>query len=124
MAIEQRVVPARCFECHEGQNHFVDAECSQCHVPNNPDGMKHLVLLQTPAHAAAEIKRLLKVVREDRMPVDDIGIATALDPHTKEALLKEGAAFDKLIDTAKQWEAARASSGQVAGVRSSTEARR
>src|SRR5882672_9974625 len=34
-----------------------DAQCDSCHVPNNPDGMKRLVLLQTPAHAAGEIQR-------------------------------------------------------------------
>ena len=35
MAIEKRVEPDRCFACHahEAQNHFVDATCSQCHVP-------------------------------------------------------------------------------------------
>jgi len=32
-----------------------DAQCDSCHVPNNPEGMKRLVLLQTPAHAAGEI---------------------------------------------------------------------
>jgi hypothetical protein len=93
-----------------------EGQCNQCHVPNNPDGMKHLVLLQTPAHAAAEIKRLLRAVREDRMPLDDIGIPAPLDPHTKAALLQEGSAFDKLVDAAKQWELARMGTGQVAGV--------
>jgi len=96
-----------------------DGQCNQCHVPNNPDGMKHLVLLQTPAHAAAEIKRLLKAVREDRMPLDDIGVPSPLDAHTKAALMQEGMAFDKLVDAAKQWELARAASGQVAGARQS-----
>ena len=45
-----------------------EGQCDSCHVPNNPDGMKKLVLLQTPAHAAGEIKRLLKSVRDDKMP--------------------------------------------------------
>jgi len=35
--------------------------------------MRRLVLLHTPAHAAGEIARLMKVVREDRMPLDDTG---------------------------------------------------
>jgi hypothetical protein len=54
MAIEQRVVPARCFECHEGQNHFVDAECSQCHVP-----------LSRTAFAANRVERLPKPPTHD-----------------------------------------------------------
>ncbi|HET9441645.1 MAG TPA: hypothetical protein VFO52_15820 [Longimicrobiales bacterium] len=35
MAVERRVVPERCFACHEHQarEHFVDARCEQCHVP-------------------------------------------------------------------------------------------
>lgn len=83
-----------------------DGSCNQCHVPNNPDGMKKLVLLQTPVHAAAEIKRVLKSVRADTMPLDELGIEKPLDKATKEALLKEGVAFDKLLDEAKAWEAA------------------
>jgi hypothetical protein len=43
-----------------------DAQCDTCHVSNNPDKMKRLVLLQTPAHAAGEIERLMKAVREDK----------------------------------------------------------
>lgn len=81
-----------------------DGQCFECHVPNNPDGMKKLVLLQTPMHAAAEIKRLMKAVREDRMPRDEFGIENPLDARTKAALLTEGATFEKLLDLAKQWE--------------------
>jgi hypothetical protein len=40
-----------------------DAQCDSCHVPDNPHGMKRIVLLQTPAHAAGEIQRLMKAVR-------------------------------------------------------------
>jgi hypothetical protein len=82
-----------------------EGQCMDCHVPNNPDGMKRLVLLQTPMHAASEIKRIMKSVRDDRMPRDDLGIEKPLDEHTKSALLNEGAAFERLIDLAKQWEA-------------------
>jgi hypothetical protein len=82
-----------------------DGQCFQCHVPNNPDGMKKLVLLQTPMHAAAEIKRVMKSVRNDTMPRDEFGIEQPLDSKTKAALLNEGAAFEKLLDLAKQWEA-------------------
>jgi hypothetical protein len=85
-----------------------EGQCFECHVPNNPDGMKKLVLLQTPMHAAAEIKRVLKDVREDRMPRDEFGIEKPLDAKTKQALLTEGVAFEKLLDAAKQWEAQQA----------------
>lgn len=82
-----------------------DGQCFQCHVPSNPDSMKRLVLLQTPMHAAAEIKRILKSVREDRMPRDEVGIEVALEPKLKAALLAQGGQFDKLMDEAKRWEA-------------------
>ncbi len=82
-----------------------ESQCMDCHVPNNPDGMKRLVLLQTPMHAAAEIKRVMDSVRKDRMPRDELGMENPLDAHTKEALLNEGAAFERLVDLAKQWEA-------------------
>jgi hypothetical protein len=82
-----------------------ESQCMQCHVPNNPDGMKKLVLLQSPAHAAAEIKRVLKSVLEDRMPLSEFGTEEPLDEHTKAALMKEGAAFARVVDAAKDWEA-------------------
>jgi hypothetical protein len=82
-----------------------EGQCFECHVPSNPDGMKKLVLLQTPMHAATEIKRLMKAVRHDRMPVDEFGVETALDAKVKAALLEEGAAFENLLDLSKQWEA-------------------
>ncbi len=85
-----------------------DSQCLECHVPNNPDGMKKLVLLQTPMHAAAEIKRVMKAVREDRMPRDEFGIEDPLDARSKAALLAEGTAFEKVLDQARQWEADRA----------------
>jgi hypothetical protein len=81
-----------------------EGQCDSCHVPNNPDHSKRLVLLQTPAHAAAEMQRLLKAVREDRMPRDDAGIENPLDAKTKKALLEDGEAFAKLVDAAKRWE--------------------
>jgi len=82
-----------------------ESQCFECHVPSNPDGMKKLVLLQTPMHAASEIQRLMKAVRENKMPVDEFGAESPLDAPAKAALLKEGAAFEKLLDLAKKWEA-------------------
>lgn len=86
-----------------------EGQCYECHVPNNPDGMKKLVLFQTPAHAAGEIKRLLKSVREDKMPKDEFGIEQPLDHGIKDALLGDGERFSALVDAARNWEAAAAS---------------
>jgi hypothetical protein len=93
-----------------------DGQCFQCHVPNNPDGMKKLVLLQTPMHAAGEIKRVLSTVREGRMPLDEYGVQTKLDPNVKKTLLEEGEAFEKLLDLAKQWETGKTASAGGATV--------
>src|SRR5215813_9099337 len=51
-----------------------DAQCENCHMPHNPTAMLRLVLIHTPVHAAGEIARLMKAVREDRMPLDETGI--------------------------------------------------
>lgn len=81
-----------------------DGQCNSCHVPNNPSESKRLVLLQTPAHAAGEIKRVMKSVRQDRMPLDETLVEQPLDPKLKSALLQSGEAFEKLVDAAKDWE--------------------
>src|SRR5882672_12160849 len=83
-----------------------DAQCDNCHVPNNPWKMRRLLLMHTPAHAAGEISRLMTAVREDRMPLDDSGIEQPLEPALKRALLESGGAFEELVKAAKAWEAA------------------
>ena len=83
-----------------------DSQCDSCHMPNNPMPMRRLVLMHTPAHAAGEIARLMKAVREDKMPLDDAGIEQPLEPALKRALLESGAAFEELVKAAKDWEAA------------------
>jgi hypothetical protein len=60
--------------------------------------------MHTPAHAAGEIARLMKAVREDRMPLDEAGIEQPLEPALKRALLESGSAFDALVKAAKGWE--------------------
>jgi hypothetical protein len=81
-----------------------DGTCSNCHVPSNPEKMKRLVLLQTPAHAAGEISRVMAEVRRNRMPLDDLGIEKELDATTKVTLLKFGAAFEAAVNAAYVWE--------------------
>ncbi len=81
-----------------------EAQCDTCHVPNNPHPMKRLVLLQTPAHAAAEIKRLMRAVREDKMPLDEAGIEQPLDEKLKKTLLENASAFEALVEAARNWE--------------------
>ena len=78
--------------------------CHECHSPDNPQRMKRLVLMQTPVHAAGEIKRIMSAVREDKMPVDDTEIYKELDADVKATLLNLGAAFESLIDEARDWE--------------------
>jgi hypothetical protein len=81
-----------------------EGQCNECHVPNNPDKSKRLVLLQTPAHAGAEIRRLIEAVRADKMPRDEAGIEQPLGQHAKAALLRDSEAFAQLYDAAKAWE--------------------
>jgi hypothetical protein len=84
-----------------------DAQCETCHLPHNPSSMRRLVLLHTPAHAAGEITRLMKAVREDRTPLDETGIEQPLELALKRALLESGGDFEALVGAAKDWEAAR-----------------
>ena len=60
--------------------------------------------MQTPAHAAGEIKRIMQSVREDKMPLDDAGLYKDIDPALKAALLKYGAVFEAMVDAARDWE--------------------
>jgi hypothetical protein len=82
-----------------------DAQCDNCHMPHNPMPMRRLVLMHTPAHAAGEIARLMKALREDRMPLSDIGIEKPLEPALKRALLESGSDFEVVVKAAKDWEA-------------------
>ena len=80
------------------------ATLAQEHAPDNPEKMKRLVLFQTPVHAAAEIKRVMAAVRDNRMPRDEIGIEKELDAKTKTLLLKYGAVFESTVNAAYAWE--------------------
>lgn len=92
-----------------------EGQCDQCHVPDNPHKSKRLVLLQTPAHAAGEIQRVLKALQIDRMPLDSTGIEAPLEPAIKKALLEEGEAFAKLVQAAKAWESSAQMASQSQG---------
>ena len=81
-----------------------DGTCNNCHVPNNPEHLNRLVLLQTPAHAAAEITRVMAAVRTGRMPRDEIGLEMELDAAIIASLLKFGAAFESAVNAAYAWE--------------------
>jgi hypothetical protein len=78
--------------------------CNGCHVPNNPNKMRRLVLLQTPAHAAAEIERVIKAVRDEKMPYDEWGDPAHLDPALRAALLEYAARFQAVVVQAQTWE--------------------
>jgi hypothetical protein len=81
-----------------------DGSCLRCHSPNNRAEADRLVLFQTPAHAAAEIKNVLKAVRAGDMPQNDWGAKKALDPQLRETLLSSGEEFSKTLSEADQWE--------------------
>lgn len=85
-----------------------EGECNDCHVPRNPKKIERLVLLQTPAHAAGEIKRILHSVRGGDMPEDEDGHAKPLPPAVKARLLAKAEAFDAVLTEARAWEAAQA----------------
>jgi hypothetical protein len=93
-----------------------DADCLSCHVPNNPDHMRRSVLLQTPLHAASEIERVLRDVKHDRMPLDDVGVEKALDPQKKQQLIEDAEAFAKAVRAAKEWEAQQGTDKKVSGL--------
>lgn len=81
-----------------------DASCLSCHVPSNPAGTRRLVLLQTPAHAAGEIKRVLASVRSGRMPREESGDPKPLEESLRQVLLSDGQAFSDAVDRALAWE--------------------
>jgi hypothetical protein len=81
-----------------------EGTCNACHVPDNPNKMKRLVLLQSPAHAASEIKRAIASVERDRMPFNDYAIEEPLKPAVREPFLARARAFDEIVDLAKAWE--------------------
>ncbi len=86
-----------------------EGQCTACHVPNNPNKMKRLVLMQTPAHAASEIKRIMSTVKRGSMPLNEVsGVEEPLSGEIKGKLLARAAAFEKLVDAAKAWEAMKA----------------
>ena len=79
--------------------------CLDCHAPNNEASMDHLVLLQTPIHASGEIDRVLKAVKSEEVPQDDIGLRKEIDPDLRAAILQTGEAFRRALADANQWEA-------------------
>ncbi len=90
-----------------------DADCNSCHVPNNPDKMRRLVLLQTPLHAASEVERVIRSVKSDRMPLDESGVAKDLPAPIKTKLLAHAEAFAKDVRAAKKWERDRTARGRA-----------
>jgi hypothetical protein len=88
-----------------------ESQCTSCHVPNNPDKMSRLVLLSTPAHAAGEVDRLIKSVRENRMPMDEFRLSYALSPENKKWLLESAEAFKATVHAAQAWEKRAAQAG-------------
>jgi hypothetical protein len=95
-----------------------ESQCTSCHVPNNPEKLARLVLLSTPAHAAGEVDRLIKSVRENRMPMDELRVSYALSDENKKWLLESAEAFKATVQAAQSWEK-EAARKQPAGMQSS-----
>lgn len=101
-----------------------EGQCMGCHVPDNPDKMKRLVLLQTPAHAAAEIRRVMTAVRTNRMPLDEFtGIEEPLSNEKKELLLHRATSFEAVVEAAKAWERSHGSGEQRSSTLTTTSGR-
>ena len=81
------------------------ASCDGCHNPSNPAHSDQLTLLQTPAHAAGEIDRVIKEVQEGTMPQDELGLRKEIDPALRSAILRTAVAFRNELVAANQWEA-------------------
>ena len=84
-----------------------DQSCLSCHTPTNPQKMSTLILLQTPAHAAGEIKRLIAAVEAGEMPIEEWGSAAPLGAQAKAAFLAKARAFEEASSRAFDWERAR-----------------
>ena len=83
-------------------------DCLSCHVPSNPDRMRPLTLLQTPAHAAGEARRVLNSVSNNKMPHAIWGDANPIPPGpARDRFLARAQAFVAAVDAAEAWERAR-----------------
>jgi len=60
--------------------------------------------VQTPAHAAGEIRKVLQAVRSGKMPIEYWGDPQPLEESLKRILLSEGQAFSDAVDQALAWE--------------------
>ena len=82
-----------------------DGTCMECHTPANKAGATHLVIFQTPMHAAGAIDQVLRMVKAGEMPQDEWGQKVSLDDKLKAALLKDGEVFRRGLANADAWEA-------------------
>jgi hypothetical protein len=58
-------------------------------------------------HAAGEIDRVLKEVKDGEMPRDDLGLRKEIDPTLRAAILRTGTQFQQTLANADEWEAER-----------------
>lgn len=90
------------------------ASCDGCHNPSNPQHSDALTLLQTPAHAAGEIGRVIKEVESGAMPQDEFGLRKEIDPQLRASILRTAQAFQNELAAADAWEATRPAAEAVA----------
>ena len=82
-----------------------ESHCNSCHVPSNPGRSERLVLLSTPAHAAGEIDRVIRLVRDNRAPTAAAGRGHTLAADDRQWLLESAQAFRDTVRAARNWEA-------------------
>jgi len=81
-----------------------DGTCMDCHTPINKAGADHLVIFQTPMHAAGAIGKMLHMVKQGDMPQNEWGEKVPLGDKLKTALLKTGESFRRQLAEADEWE--------------------
>ena len=77
-----------------------EASCSGCHAPDNAGHSRRLVLLSSPAHAAGEIDRVIRVVQEPGTRWK----AHALSAEDRQWLLQSAESFRDTVRSARAWE--------------------
>lgn len=76
------------------------ADCTSCHVPSNPGGLKHVGLLNYPNQMLGLRERLVVVFETRSMPP-----GMPLEDHVNADLLERAIAFDIIADLAIAYEA-------------------
>jgi hypothetical protein len=78
--------------------------CLDCHTPVNHAEADRLVLLQTPLHAAGEIDQVIKALRQEDMPQDELGLPKPIPAASRTAIIASAVTFRRELHKADAWE--------------------